>query len=210
MNISRLPLTAPILCIDDFLTEEEAQRVLQECIDLKKIYLPARVFDTPYTTKVDLSYRKNDVVYLGDIFKSCPERSDILSIFKAKIWTDECRKIWHKGYYIFDVINYSTWQEAVISRYDGSGFYHRHQDTRWDHITFRLVTFVYYVNRIPEGFEGGALAIWHEDKSVRVQPKHNRAVVFPSFLSHEVETVRMVSDRWEDGRFSINYWVGFR
>lgn len=210
MIVSRPPFNSPILLIDDFLLEEDAQRVLQECIDLKKIYLPARVFDGPNATKIDQSYRKNEVVYLDDVFRSSPERSDILSIVKKKIWTEECKKLWHEGYYIFDIINYSTWQESVISRYGNCEFYKRHQDTRRDHITYRLVTLVYYINRIPEQFTGGSLILWHDQEHIRVEPKHNRAVVFPSFTFHEVESVHMSSEKWEDGRFSLNYWMGFR
>ena len=210
MNVFRPAFRSPVLCIDDFLAEDDAQRLLQECIDLKKIYMPARVFDGPNATKIDPKYRKNEVVYLDDVFRSAPERSEILSIMKAKIWTDECRKLWHEGYYIFDIINYSTWQEAVISRYGNFDFYKRHQDTRRDHITYRLVTLVYYVNRIPEQFTGGSLILWEGDESLTIEPKHNRAVVFPSFTFHEVENVHMTSEKWEDGRFSLNYWMGFR
>ena len=210
MNVFRPAFRSPVLCIDDFLAEDDALRVLQECIDLKKIYMPARVFDGPNATKIDPKYRKNEVVYLDDVFRSAPERSDILSITKKKIWTDECRKLWHEGYYIFDIINYSTWQEAVISRYGSCDFYKRHQDTRRDHITYRLVTLVYYVNRIPEQFTGGSLILWEGDESLTIEPKHNRAVVFPSFTFHEVENVHMASEKWEDGRFSLNYWMGFR
>ena len=115
MNISRPQFRSPILCIDDFLTEEDAQRVLQECIDLKKIYTPAKIFDGPHATKIDQKYRRNEVVYLDDVFRSAPERSDILRIIKKKIWTEECKKLWHDGDYIFDIINYSTWQECVLS-----------------------------------------------------------------------------------------------
>ena len=115
MNISRPQFRSPILCIDDFLTEEDAQRVLQECIDLKKIYMPAKIFDGPHATKIDQKYRRNEVVYLDDVFRSAPERSDILRIIKKKIWTEECKKLWHDGDYIFDIINYSTWQECVLS-----------------------------------------------------------------------------------------------
>src|SRR5579872_5594477 len=128
MNVQKLPFASPVLRIDDFLLEADAQRVLQECIDLKKIYMPARVFDGPNATKIDPDYRSNEVVYLDDVFRGAPERSDILSIIKKKIWTEECRSLWHEGYYIFDIINYSTWQEAVISRYGNCGFYKKHQD----------------------------------------------------------------------------------
>jgi hypothetical protein len=110
MNVLRPDFCSPVLCIDDFLVEEDAQRILQEWIDLKRVYMPARIFDGPTATKIDRAFRKNDVVNLDDVFRSAPERSDTLTIIKNKIWTEECRELWHKGYYIFDVINYSTWQ----------------------------------------------------------------------------------------------------
>jgi Rps23 Pro-64 3,4-dihydroxylase Tpa1-like proline 4-hydroxylase len=183
---------------------------MKECVDLKKVYMPATVFDGTTATKIDRQYRCNEVVYLDEIFRGDPHRSDILNIMKKKIWTEECRKIWHEGDYIFDIINYSTWQEAVISRYGNSGFYKRHQDTRWDRITYRLVTLVYYVNKVPEPFTGGSLTLWKDSQSMTIEPKHNRAVIFPSFTLHEVERVRLDSEKWEDGRFSLNYWMGFR
>jgi Rps23 Pro-64 3,4-dihydroxylase Tpa1-like proline 4-hydroxylase len=210
MKISRPTFGAPALVIDDFLVEEQSSMILQECIDLKKVFMPGMVFDGKNSTKVDPSYRTNEVVYLDEIFRSAPERSHILSIIGKKIWTDECRALWHEGYSIFDVINYCTRHEAVLSRYGDDQLYHRHQDTRWDHITYRLVTMVYYVNREPEKFSGGELVLWHDSEQVKIQAKHNRAVVFPSFLMHQVETVQMKSNEWDDARFSINYWMGFR
>jgi 2OG-Fe(II) oxygenase superfamily len=210
MRVLRPQFPAPVLCIDEFLSDDSADRILQECLDLKRIYLPARVYDTTYTTKVDPTYRKNEVIYLDDVFRDCPERSDTLTIIKKRIWDDDCRNLWHDGYYIFDVINYSTWQEAVISRYGSNEYYHKHQDTRRDHITFRLVTLVYYVHRTSARFSGGSLRLWHGSESIEIEPKHNRAVVFPSFMFHEVEEVQMSDDTWENGRFSINYWIGFR
>jgi Rps23 Pro-64 3,4-dihydroxylase Tpa1-like proline 4-hydroxylase len=209
MNITRLPFTVPALCIDEFMSDEDANRVLQECIDLKKVYFQARVFDGPTATKVDRDYRTNDVVYLDDIFRGEPARSDILGIMKQKIWTDECREIWHDGYYIFDIVNYSTRQEAVLSRYGNGHFYKKHQDTRRDHITNRLVTLVYYINKLPQQFTGGSLILWQGEESIRIEPKHNMAVIFPSFTFHEVEAVDLQTDNWDEARFSLNYWIGF-
>jgi 2OG-Fe(II) oxygenase superfamily len=183
MNISRPPFPLPILCIDDFLTEEDAERVLQECIDLKKIYMPATIFDGPGVSKIDQKFRNNEVVHLNDVFRGAPDRSAILTIIKQKIWTEDCKTLWHDGYHIFDIINYSTWQEAAISRYGEGAFYKKHRDTRRDHITYRLVTLVYYVNRLPQQFTGGSLVLWQGDESVRLEPRHNRAVVFPSYIS---------------------------
>ena len=211
MNVQRPAFPIPILCIDDFLSEGDSEEVLRECIDLKKVYMPARVFDGPNVTRVDLRHRKNEVVYLDDVFRSAPERSDILRIMKSAIWTEACRALWHEGNYIFDVINYSTWQECVVARYGRGDFFKKHQDTRRDRLTYRLVTIVYYVNREPENFTGGSLVLWNKDECIRLPPKHNRAVVFPSFTSHEVEPVGMADEAgWEDARFSLNYWIGFK
>ena len=210
MRISRPQFRSPVLCIDDFLEEAEAQSILRECIDLKRVYMPATVFDGPTAVKVDKNHRDNEVVYLDEVYRSEPGRSDILTIIRNKIWTDECRELWHEGDYIFDIINYSTWHEAVVSRYGTGNFYGKHQDTRMDHITYRLVTLIIYVNTVPAQFSGGALTLWKENESLKIEPQHNRAVVFPSFLLHEVAPVTMNTAKWEDGRFSINYWLGFR
>src|ERR1039457_1447797 len=127
MNVSRPAFSSPIICIDEFLPDEDAQRILQECIDLKKVYMPARVFDGPAATRIDPKYRANEVVCLDEVFRGDPRRSDILRIIKAKIWTEECRSLWHEGEFILDIINYSTWHEAVISRYGHSDLYKKHQ-----------------------------------------------------------------------------------
>src|ERR1700739_4623858 len=178
MKVCRPEFALPVLLIDDFLLDEQADKILQECIDLKPVYMPARVFSGLTGTRVDEDYRTNEVVYLHDVFRTAQDRSDILTIMKEKIWTEECKELWHQGYLIFDIVNYCTWQEAVISRYGTSEFYKQHRDTRFDHITYRLVTIVYYVNHQPERFSGGSLTLWHKEACLKIEPKHNRAVVF--------------------------------
>jgi 2OG-Fe(II) oxygenase superfamily len=210
MDVSRLPFLSPVLCIDHFLSGGDAETVLRECVALKELYMPANVLAGSGATKLDRTHRSNEVVYLDDVFRSDPGRSDILRIMKEKIWAEECKALWHDGYYLFDIINYSTWHEVVLSRYGDGAFYKKHRDTRRDHITHRLVTLVYYVNQRPEQFTGGALVLWEDDQYVRVDPRHNRAVIFPSFTFHEVEKVSTGSDGWDQARFSLNYWLGFR
>ena len=210
MQVTWNNFPVPIVTIDDFLPEADAQRILTECIDLKKFYQPAKIFDGPTATKVDPTYRKNDVVYLDTLFQGVHENSDILTTMKKAIWGEEAKRVWSKGNTLLEVLNYATHSEAVLSRYGKCDFYGKHRDTRFDHLTYRLVTLVYYVNTIPEKFTGGSLTFWHEDQSLKAEPKHNRLVVFPSWTMHEVENVRLPDDAaWEDGRFSLNYWMGF-
>jgi predicted 2-oxoglutarate/Fe(II)-dependent dioxygenase YbiX len=198
------------LCIDEFLPFYDAQSVLEECVNLKEFYTPAGVFENSDDTKIDPSYRNNEVAYLDSLYRDAPGRSRTLTALRKTIWARECKLLWHEGYTVFDAVNYSTWQEATVSHYGDGAFYKRHRDTKKAGVTHRLVTLVYYVHREPARFTGGDLVIWQGDESLTLQPKHNRAVVFPSFAIHEVERVRMTDGLWESARFSVNYWMGFR
>jgi 2OG-Fe(II) oxygenase superfamily len=209
MDVSRPDFPAPVIVIDGFLSETVANIVLEDWLSLRLLYTHAKIFDGPSASRINRDFRTNDVVMLDDLFGSMPERSTTLSIIKGKVWSDECKALWHEGYSIFETINYASNHEAVVSRYGDGAFYRKHRDTRYDVLRKRLVTLVYYANRLPQRFSGGALTLWEDDASLRIEPKHDRAVIFPSFLFHEVEPVSMASKLWDDARFSLNYWIGF-
>jgi predicted 2-oxoglutarate/Fe(II)-dependent dioxygenase YbiX len=192
------------------MSELEAAKILQECIDLKRLFSPATIYDAARVLKVDLSFRKNQVVHLHDVFANAPERSDTLRLMQKRLASEDCKALWREGNLIFEIINYANRQEGVLSWYGSGDFYRKHRDTRRDHAGFRLVTIVYYVNRVPERFKGGMLTFWKEQAFVELEPKHNRAIVFPSSTLHEVQSVQLDSNDWEDGRFSVNYWIGFK
>lgn len=214
MTIQRPEFPAPILIIDDFLSAEHAALCLQEAIDLKPVYMPASVGQST-DNRIDPRIRRNDVVYLDSVFFAAPERSKILTLVKRRIQERECNDLWHKGYFLFDVINYATWYESVLSRYGQCDFYGLHQDTKQNktnpgEIHQRLVTLVYYMNTEPERFTGGSLTLQQDDGKITITPKHNRAVVFPSFVYHKVENVQLNEEYFSAGRFSLNLWMGFR
>ena len=100
--------------------------------------------------------------------------------------------------------------ELVATR-DG-GHFIRHIDTRTkmpDDTTDRIVSAVYYFHREPAAFEGGEL-IMHAlvgDETLKVEPKHDRLVVFSSIAPHEVNRTTIPNDGFEDARFSINCWL---
>ncbi|HWE51408.1 MAG TPA: 2OG-Fe(II) oxygenase [Bryobacteraceae bacterium] len=215
MKIWSLPdFPSPVLVIDEFLPPAAAWDVLGECLSLRPVYMPARV-GQGQENRVDDRLRRNDVVYLDSVFSPAPDRSVILRTMKGAIWSQEAKQIWHAGDFVFDIVNYATHHETVLSRYGTCDFYGRHQDTKHDKtdpgsIRHRLVTMVYYVNRTPEKFTGGALTLHKNQKSLTVDPAHNRLVVFPSFTFHEVEKVTLEDDAFENGRFSLNIWLGFK
>ena len=78
--------------------------------------------------------------------------------------------------------------------------------------TQRIVTAVYYFHRRPQRFTGGALRLFAlrvrggEPLYHDVHPEHDSLVAFPSWLPHEVRSVRCASGRFEDSRFALNIW----
>ncbi len=188
---------------------------MDECVGLRSAFLPASV-GAGTQNKVNTTIRRNDAVMLDDVFRRAPDKSRILSIVGKRIAEKECRDLWHDGYTLFDTINYATWKESVLSRYGQCEFYGKHQDTMRNpdvpgEITRRLVTLVAYWNEEPEQFTGGEITFYHNDASISVTPKHNRVVVFPSFMLHEVNRVQLPDNAPHSaGRFSLNMWLGFK
>jgi predicted 2-oxoglutarate/Fe(II)-dependent dioxygenase YbiX len=214
MTISRPKFPAPIIVIDDFLTAEHAAECLQEAIDLRPVYMPARV-GFGADNRQDNRIRTNEVVHLDAVFAAAPDRSSILRLVKQRIVDPDCNQLWHEGDYIFDIANYATWKESVLSRYGEDAFYEAHQDTvrsaeHPEAITRRLVTLCYYLQREPAGYSGGEITIHKSNRQISIAPRHNRAVVFPSFCYHQVGPVKMHADEWSNARFSVNLWMGFR
>lgn len=217
MKTSYLDFSVPILVIDDFLSEEDAESILDEAIDLERFYQDAKVMNSDEHKKeggpeyiVNTAFRKNDVIYVDDLFMGTREKSKILQLgVQEAFWkNEERRKIWREKNLIFDVINLSTRSETILSRYGNCDFYGWHKDPS-SNPAHRLVTAVYYMNKRPEQFTGGEITFRDGKNEITVVPKHNRLVVFQSNTLHKVNNVRLDGDAFENGRFSLNIWFGF-
>jgi SM-20-related protein len=104
----------------------------------------------------------------------------------------------------------------LVAHGDGA-FFERHIDTirsapSRETRSVRLLSGVYYFHATPKSFEGGALRLHeamrreNEGQFVDVEPVHNRLVIFPSWMPHEVMPVRCPTRRFIDSRFAINCW----
>jgi hypothetical protein len=214
MTVTRPEFPAPVIVLDDFLAPEDAAACLQECFALEYVYQPATV-GAGAENCIDPKTRINEVVMLDDVFRAAPQRSKILSIVKRRIYERDCTDLWHDGYLLFDDVNYATRHEAVLSRYGRCDFYKAHQDiirdkNRPESVRYRIVTLVVYFNEEPERFIGGALTLYEKGQTLTLEPRHNRAVMFPSFTVHEVGKVTVVDENdFRGSRFSLNWWMGF-
>lgn len=106
-------------------------------------------------------------------------------------------------------------RDIEMAAHRDGGFFHEHIDTmtagnRPGLGGDRIISLVYYLHRPGARFTGGELVMRPfvgREGAVRIEPKHNRLVAFPSFARHEVETIHVPGNAWEDARFSINCWL---
>jgi SM-20-related protein len=110
--------------------------------------------------------------------------------------------------------------EAQITANTDRSFFGIHTDADYGKLHLRHLTYVYYFNGQPLGFEGGALRVYDDvlrnNKLARsesyqlIAPKHNTIVFFWARAMHEVEPVRVPSKAFRDSRFTVNGWVNRR
>jgi SM-20-related protein len=110
--------------------------------------------------------------------------------------------------------------EIEMVAHGHGGFYGRHidlltGDTGRLQGMDRIITMVYYLHRKPKPFSGGQLRLYPKfglnrpdaHESHDIEPEQDKAVVFSSWVAHEVMPIICASDKFEDSRFSINCWV---
>ena len=107
-------------------------------------------------------------------------------------------------------------EAQVTANTDGS-FFGIHTDADYAKQNLRHLTYVYYFNGTPKGFEGGELRVYDDvlrnnklarsDSYQIVPPQHNTIVFFWARAMHEVEPIRVPSKAFRDSRFTVNGWV---
>ena len=110
--------------------------------------------------------------------------------------------------------------EAQVTASGDASFFGIHTDADYDKLVLRYLTYVYYFNGQPKGFEGGELLVYDDvlrnNKLARgetfqtVEPRHNSIVFLWARAMHEVRPVRVPSQAFRDSRFTVNGWVNKR
>lgn len=215
---------APHIIIDNFLNPRMAKQILQEWIDLEPFYEPAKIIGDENATMDDCeecnrirnynrnSIRDNDVCYLDQVYND-RLKSITLTEIQRVLFTDNYMRDSIKSYGgMFNIFDHLTNSQSIASRYGKCDFYGWHTDTIPHKWAERVMTVVYYLNEEPPRFEGGELLMAGKTINTHkiIEPKHNRAVIFPSQTLHAVNNVSIKDDNdFSGGRFSLNYWLGF-
>ena len=185
----------PIFKIENFLSTQENQSILDYAISHKKDFKPSGV-----TTKVD-NFRKSQTLY------KFPQSKDFLSRIKCFIPT-VTESLW-LGIADFNKI------ECQMTTHGEGDFFKLHTDSDKT-CEDRILTYVYYFHKTPKSFASGELIVYDSllkqeleaaSSFQSIEPINNSLVFFDSKSFHEVLPVRVPSGLFEDNRFTINGWI---
>lgn len=116
------------------------------------------------------------------------------------------------GFLPFDL----TRAELQLTMHLDGDFFKTHKDignsgrTGTQHITF-----VYYFHCVPKRFTGGDLLLFdtniktdtYNNRYTRISPDHNSLIFFPSWAFHQVTPIQLATNRYDEGRFTLNGWL---
>jgi Rps23 Pro-64 3,4-dihydroxylase Tpa1-like proline 4-hydroxylase len=188
----------PVVQIDDFLPEAQWRSILSDVLAAESAFQPSATHDrrTDYRHSLVMNPPANLVQPVVErVRQIMPQVLPALRVSPIVVGRVEAQ---------------------VTASIDGS-FFGVHTDADYAKVPKRYLTYVYYFNREPKGFEGGELRIYHDilrnNKLARadtfdvVEPVHNRIVLFWARTMHEVMPVRVPSKMFADARFTVNGWV---
>jgi Rps23 Pro-64 3,4-dihydroxylase Tpa1-like proline 4-hydroxylase len=190
---------------DDFLSSAEVEGLLEHCLEREADFVESMVIQAGTTAgTVDREFRRS---------RSLPDLGDHRRIIEDRVRACLPAVLEGLGLPSFEPSKI----EASLTAINDGGFFGVHNDNAHDLLLSRRLTFVYYLFREPQAFQGGDLRLFETrrteagyaatDRSARVVAVRNRIILFPSVIEHEVTEVSCPSGDFADSRFAVNGWV---
>ncbi|QKG70295.1 2OG-Fe(II) oxygenase [Erythrobacter mangrovi] len=193
----------PHAAIDHFMGETYASQLLAEACAREADFARTEVTSDEEPRALDLDARRSWTLRGG---------SALLNRFEAQVRSQADGLLAAVGMApIADLV-----LECGLFAHRHGDYFRRHIDLfaaeRRRHATHdRIATLVYHLHIQPKRFGGGELVLYSlagAAGALRLPPEHDRLVVFPAYLPHEVEPVSVPGDAFAHARFSINCWLG--
>lgn len=187
-----------LLAIDDFLPDEQFTRLLTHAQEQEGAYVPAGIGKEGIVTP---SWRITNVLHAftegRDLFKTFIKEN--VECFTERL-----------GLEPFPVGR----REIKITQHMNAGHFAIHSDNPSPGVPGgREITWLYYFSTKPRAFSGGDLFLFASNTEngdykfgqfIKITPKPNRFVAFPSKFFHTVFPVSMESDDFKLGRFAVS------
>jgi SM-20-related protein len=192
------PLVSNYVQLDDFLSPEQHQHLLDYVMEREAEFVPTTTFTG------EENYRESVVLY------SFPEYADLIAHGIHAVLPDVVRELRMAPFQVSQI-------EAQLTAHNDGQFYKIHNDNGSADSATRELTYVYYFHHQPKPFTGGELVIYDSkiennyyvqaDTFKVVEPRNNSIVFFLSRYMHEVLPIHCPSQQFADSRFTINGWI---
>lgn len=178
------------LIIDDLYTSEELKKIWRE---LEYLTSPNRLWNQSTiggaTDKEGTLLKKNNGMLLDDFFTYNRDFSDILTL-NRKLFTPPVLDAFFDTHPYSRLFAYVNNDRTLLSYYENEDYYKPHHDDA----LFTAVTWLY---KEPKRFTGGNFRF--HDGDIDIELKSNRLVLFPSWVLHEVEMIKLDDEIESDG-----------
>jgi len=210
-EIIRSPVKA--LIFRNMFSEKVNEAILKESIFLEKNFISGM------TSKgLDLNYRNNLVCYYDEIFVNNRNNSILLTTINELFSNNSQFRetIVSFGYPFFKYIKTNT-HETQVSNYGRDNEKYDYHIDMIGKNKLRIITFVYYFFKEPKKFKGGEIEFTNSPivngnlveenaDTLIIKPENNMGIIFDSSVPHFVHPTS--SNNFNEGRFSVNCWLG--
>lgn len=188
--------------IDNWYTSQEYEAIFNECrfiVDYGRD--PSDQHAGSAKSPNGTLLKNNRSIFIDDLFREW--NKSVINSLSYKKYNEEFINQLVTIDPIYSALFDTNQHSCLVSYYEDSGYYKPHYDTA----AFTLLTWVY---DDPKSFTGGDLYLRpHRDKSIieaNIECISNRAVIFPSYMLHEVTQINMESQyrNQKKGRFTIS------
>ena len=197
MNYQFVENPFPFIIINDFFTEEELLLVWKE---LDFLTSAEKLDDESKTSSAkyeDGKYKKKNYGVFLDIAYSKREMSNILKTTR-KIFDNDFMKAAENNHWVFRYLSKSSGDNTLVSYYEDGGYYDYHHDSS-------SMSLIIHLFKEPKKFTGGEI-IFEGDLDLSLV--NNRAILFPSMISHKVNAIKMFDDSFSgNGRYCISKFI---
>jgi SM-20-related protein len=189
---------SPYILAENFLDPA----LLEELLGFVAAAEPGFVDATVSTSDAD--YRRSKVLY------DFPRFSELFRSKMGGIAGDLAKRFGLAPFPIADV-------ECQMTAHNDRNYFKLHNDNGSPDTATRVLSYVYYFHNEPKAYTGGEFRLYHSrvengafhcgEFAADITPKNNSVLFFPSYCHHEVLPVHCASQRFADGRFTINGWI---
>jgi len=198
----------PHITINNFYDQEELKLIWQE-LDFLTYETKFQSPDVAGSAKMPNPNRtgdgdrfitkKNYGIWLDEIYPR-REISNIITLSR-KLFNPELTKYACSQHIIFNYLNHSKTDGSLLS-------YYQNTDSYFPHLDECVLTALTWLYKEPKKFEGGDL--YFSDYEYKIPVQNNMVLIFPSFVKHSVDEVRMdplCKPFSGDGRYVLSNFI---